>query len=252
MLSQLILWSSIALEILLLIRGLQTRLAFRYPFFFGYVSFVLICEDFLSVVTRHGNRQVYAYTYWVTEFVGVLIGCAVVFEIYREGLAQYPGTARMARNFLGLIFLLAIGKGLVAAVDDPGWWLAANILEIERILRTVQALAIGALVAVSLLYSIRFGRNLRGILFGYGLFVSVLAVCLSFVRLGQHDFWYYAQSASYMAALAAWLSHLWSHSPSAAVEGAGSQLEIDYLRAAAATRRRFQAARGQLAKAVRS
>jgi hypothetical protein len=252
MLSQLIWWSSIALEILLLIRGLQTRLAFRYPIFFSYVAFVLICEDFLSVVMRHWNRQVYAYTYWATEFVGVMIGCAVVFEIYREGLSHYPGTARMARNFLGLIFLLAIAKGLVAAVNDPRWWLVANTIEIERVLRTVQALAIGALVAVSLLYSIRFGRNLRGILFGYGLFVSVLAVCLSFVTLGQHNFWFYAGSASYLVALVAWNSHLWSYSRGAVVETAGSQLEIDYQRVAAATRRRLQAARGQLAKAVRS
>jgi len=239
-----------ALEALLLIRGLQTRLAFRYPLFYSYVSFVLFFEDIASLLVQRWYPHLYAYTFWTTEFIGVVVGCAVVFEVYRISLARYPGTARMARNALVLVFLLAATKGLIAAAHDSRWWLEANTLEIERVLRTMQAFAVAALIAVFLIYSIPFGRNLRGILLGYGLHVSSAAICLAFAPGGGKGFWYYALSGSFPIVVLAWLGHLWSYKESVSTEPVG-QLEIDYQRAAAATRRRLFAARGQLAKVVR-
>jgi peptidoglycan/LPS O-acetylase OafA/YrhL len=164
----------------------------------------------------------------------------------------------MARNALAVIFALALAKALVTAADDPSWWLKANTLEIERILRTVQAVAVAALAGVCLLYAIPFRKNLRGILLGYGLFVGVLAVCLTFVPTQGHDFWWYAYSACYPVALAIWLVHLWSYTenwvpaPTDSSAGADGGSGNAYQRTAAATRRRLQTARGDLVKAVRS
>jgi hypothetical protein len=251
MLSHVIWWSSMALEALLLIRGLQTRLAFRYPLFYMYVCFVLFFEDIPSLLVDRWYSHLYTYTFWITEFIGVVVGCAVVFEVYRISLARYPGTARMARNALVLVFLLAAAKGLVAAAHDSRWWLEAHTLEIERVLRTMQAFAIAALAVVFLIYSIPFGRNLRGILLGYGLHVSSAAFCLAFASGAVKGFWYYALPGSFALVLLVWLGHLWSYKESLSTETSIGQLEIDYQRAAAATRRRLIAARGQLAKAVR-
>jgi hypothetical protein len=158
----------------------------------------------------------------------------------------------MARNELAFVFILGLVKALTAAAGNPRWWLEASTLEIERTLRTVQAIAIVALVALFLLYSISFGRNLRGILLGYGLFIGLRVICLAFVSSEGRDFWFYAYSASYPAALGIWLAHLWSYSESPAPRATADRLENDYQTVAAATRRRLQAARGQLAKAVRS
>jgi hypothetical protein len=121
----------------------------------------------------------------------------------------------------------------------------------ERALRAVQAAAILALVALFLLYSIPFGRNLRGILLGYGLFVGERVVCVTFVSLQTHDFWFYAYSASYLAALSLWLGYLWSYQPTPVPKGS-LQLEYDYQRIAAATRRRLQETSGYLRRVVRS
>ena len=251
MLSHVIWWSSMALEALLLIRGLQTRLALRYPLFFAYISFVFLFEDVLSFLIERWNPQLYSYTFWATEFIGVVIGCGVVLEVYRISLARYPGTARMARNALALVFLLAAAKGFVAAAHDPRWWPQANTLEIERVLRTIQAFAIVALVAVFLIYSIPFGRNLRGILVGYGLHVSLAAICLTFAPGTGKGFWFYGLSASFPFILLTWLVHLWSYQETAVAAPEAGELETDYQRVADATRRGLIAARGQLAKAVR-
>jgi hypothetical protein len=129
--------------------------------------------------------------------------------------------------------------------------LTSTALEIERALRAVQAAAILSLVTLFLLYSIPFGRNLRGILLGYGLFIGERVICLAFVTQQEHNFWFYAYSASYIAALSLWLGHLWSYQPSPEPR-VGVQLENDYQWVAAQTQRRLQDMRGYVRKGVRS
>ena len=253
MLSQSIWWSSIALEILLLVRGLLARVASRYPAFYFYVSFVLL-QDLLSfLVYRWYPPQIYRSVYWTTEFLGVLIGCGIVFEIYRVGLAAYPGAARMARNVLAIVFSTALAKGLADAANDPRWWLEATARDVEIVLRTVQAISLIALVALFLFYSIPFGKNLRGILVGYGLFVSASVVSMNFAPVGVRtfsDFWVYLFPASYLITLSVWTAHLWSYR-AIPVPKETVRIEQEYQRLAAATHRRLQEARGYLAKAVR-
>jgi hypothetical protein len=250
MLGQSIWWGSIALESLLLARGFRSGLAGRFPVFFSYVAFVLM-QDLICLST-YSNQRLYNYSYWTTEFLCVLVGGAVVFEIYKVGLQSAPGTARMARTVLAFIFALALAKAITNAWIDPRWWLQASTLEIERALRAVGALSIFALIALFLFYAIPFGKNLRGILLGYGLFIAVRLITLVFVSEQGKDFWFYAYSASYPVALCIWLGHLWSYNESPAAESLAGRLEADYQRVAAATLRRLQSARGQLARAVRS
>jgi hypothetical protein len=192
--------------------------------------------------------------YWVTEYLGVLIGCGVVFEIYRVGLAEYPGTARMARNLLGLVFLLTITKVLVETWNDPHWWLVATNRELEAVLRTVQAVGLAALVLLFFSYSIPFGRNLRGVLLGYGLFIGESVIWLTFASSGGNrflDIWFYLHPASYFVVLGVWAMHLWSYAPNPEPKRA-VHLEEQYQRIAVATSRRLREGRGYLAKVVRS
>src|SRR6476660_1384501 len=180
MLSQVIWWSGISLEIFLLVRAFTVRLWARYPVFYSYISFVWL-QSLLRFSILHARPNLYPRAYWMTEWLGVMIGCGVVFEVYRVGLAAYRGTARMARNLLGLVFAAAFAKAVAETWNDPHWWLIATTLDVERLLRTVQSLAILALVVLFLFYAIPFGRNLRGILLGYGLFVGLSVIQLTFV-----------------------------------------------------------------------
>jgi hypothetical protein len=156
----------------------------------------------------------------------------------------------MARNALTAVFLIALVKGLLDASN--GWLPASAAVEIELALRTVQAVAILALVALFLLYSIPFGRNLRGILLGYGLFVGERVICLTFVSLQTHNFWFYAYSASYMGALSLWIGYLWSYQPNPQPRADGTNLDDEYQKIATATQRWLQGMRGYLRRAVRS
>src|SRR5579864_2022012 len=240
MLSTFIWASSPVLEALLLLRGWKCGLLRRYPIFYAYISFVLL-QGLPRFVAYRKGEDAYNYTYWTTEYLGVAIGCVVVYEIYRIALQSYPGAARIARNFLMFVFAMAFAKGLASAPDFHQWLAEATALDVERIVRTVQGLAIIALVTLFLAYSIPFGKNLRGILLAYSLFIGWRIICLTFVSAQGRDFWFYAYSAAYVVVLSLWLAHLWSYHPVPAAETRG-HLERDYHLVAAATRRRFREA----------
>ena len=249
MLTELIWSSSIALEIAVLVRGLRSKLAYRLPIFYAYLSFVALQE-----ITRflfQWNKRAYPVIYWVTEFLGLAIGSLVIFEIYKVSLRAYPGAARMARNALVFVFLTAVAKGLADVATSGTWQPASTALQMERALRTVQAAAILALVTLFLVYSIPFGRNLRGILLGYGLFIGQRVIVLTFMPPQGHHFWFYAYSSVYVVTLVVWLVHLWAYEPSPEPSTA-VPLEREYQTIAAATQRRLHAVRVYVRKSVRS
>jgi len=253
MLGQFIWWSSIAIEAVILARALSGRLLKQYPAFYAYVLFVCT-QSLLRFSIYHARPQMYRKAFWITEWLGVLAGCAVVFEIYRVGLRAYPGTARLARNLLAFVFLLALLKATVETGNNPLWWSTASTLDLELALRVVQALALLALVVLFLFYAIPFGRNLRGILLGYGLFLGESVVWLSFTPRTSENFrafWSHLQAGSYSVVLLVWALHLWSYVPNPEPK-VSVRLEAQYQRMAASTSRRLQEARGYLAKAVRS
>lgn len=252
MLSQAIWWSGITIEAVLLARGLFGKLLKQYPAFYSYLLFVWL-QSLLRFSVHYARPQLYSKVYWLTEWLGVLAGCAVVFEIYRVGLRAYPGTARLARNLLTFVLLLAFVKATVETGNNPQWWSATPAFDLELALRVVQALALVALVALFLFYAIPFGRNLRGILLGYGLFLGESVVWLSFVPRTSESFrafWSHIHTSSYFIVLVVWVLHLWSYAPNPEPKTA-VLLEEQYQRMAAITSRRLQEARGYLARAVR-
>jgi hypothetical protein len=145
-------------------------------------------------------------------------------------------------------------KTVVSTLNVPLWWRNATPAQVEGVLRVCQLLAILSLAVLFLFYSIPFGKNLRGILLGYGFFVCWSVICLALVNVGSARFssvWSYTYSFSYLVSLFVWTMHLWSYQPNPVPDRA-IPLEQEYLRVAAATQRRLHDARGYLAKAVGS
>ena len=253
MLTQFIWWIGIGLEILLIGRALHAKLFTRYPVFYGYISFVLAQSLLRFAVYQWQGPQGRAYNrvYWTTELLGLILGSYLVFEIYRVALAGYPGTARMARNVLGFLLAMAVARVIAAFWADALFTPETTMLQMERALRTFQAISVAALVALFVFYSIPFGRNMRGILLGYSVFIAERVISLTFVQPTGRDFWFYAYSASYPVVLIVWAAHLWSYQPSPENQRS-PQLEQEYQMIAAATQRRLREARGYLRKVVRS
>jgi hypothetical protein len=247
MLTMAIWWMGILLEALLLVRGLQQKLLRRFPVFYAYILFVFL-QEFLRFCAYRWFVGHYSQAYWGTEFFSLVIGSAVIFEIYRVALRPFPGAATVARALLCIVFAFVFLKALAnTAFSLPSWFAQASEY-LERDLRIVQGLAILALVILFVWYAIPFGKNLMGILFGYSVFVAMSILQLTLLpHLPDRilDLWSYLQPASYLLVLVLWLGALWAEYPVLKAE-ASVQLEDDYASLLASTRAQLRRLRARL------
>lgn len=238
---------------LLLVRGVQASLVHRFPIFYFYVLFVLV-DDFLRFAINRWYPELYFDVYWVTQFLCFVIGSAVIFEVYRVALRPFPGAAKVARYALLLIFGIVFAKALAGVSGDLFLWFAQTCEDLEWNLRIVQGLAILTLLALFLWYAIPFGKNLKGILTGYGLFVglSILQFTMLHYSWGNITrYWSYAQPVSYQVVLAVWARTLWSGCPEPETSQAAA-LDADYQELVACTRSQLDRALARIGWVARA
>ena len=248
-----VLWvAALGLETALLLRAFQEDFLKRYRLFYLYLGWVLI-SDLSLILLYYVLPKVYPYAYWSNQFLSVAVGCCVVWEAYKVALAGYPGAARMARNVLAFMFILAITRILVKAWNSPKWIPGRTTLETERDLRIVQLALLIGLVALLACYAIPLGRNLLGIIYGYGLFIATSVAHLTLRDYLGNNFqraWQYIQPICYLVVLLMWCATLWSYAP--VPEPANEpQLEADYESLVVATKKKVDSARSYVFKAMR-
>ena len=252
MLTQVI-WLAVAgLEVALLFRGLRTRTLSKYPLFYSYILFVFLDES-VRFFAYHNLPGDYERIYWTTQFLSLLVGCSIIFEIYRAGLRNFPGTARIARNLLLFVFAMVFAKAIVNALDGLPILAKDSSLLLERDLRVVQSCALIALVIAFLFYAIPLSRNLRGIMLGYGIFLgSSIAQLTIMNRLGERILavWFYLQPVSYLIVLTVWAAALWNYGKQPTIDRT-IRLERDYRILRQRTLSRLRRSRAALDKAVR-
>ena len=240
------------LESALLVRALQIGSLRRYKFFYLYVTWVLVRDLSLFPIYRF-RADYYVNAYWYSQFLSVLLGCGVVWEVYRLTLSRYSGVARMARNVLAFVFILSASRILANAWNDANWLPAKTAFDAERDLRVVQITVLFGLIVLLAYYAIPTGRNLKGILLGYAVFLATSVGHLSLrTSLGHAfpGFWQYLQPAAYISVLLVWCGSLWHWAPLPESDEP-TNLEEDYQSLLAATRRRLAAAGDYVERSVR-
>jgi hypothetical protein len=246
-------WGGIALEFFLLMRAVRKRLYSLYPTFYTYLGWLLVVS-IISFFVYTLREDLYRAFYWHTEFVTILLAYGVLLEIYRNALRNYAGAWRLARAALFVIFGAVVVKVLFRAFRAGFQPFAMTTEDLERNLRMVQGVLILVLIGVLLYYAIPIGRNLKGLLVGYGLFVSASVIDLALTwQLHRQIFrhlWQYFYSGAYDLALIVWCFALWSYEPSPQPE-MPTAIERHYDVLAQTTRRLLVAARGYLMRAVR-
>lgn len=243
---------TLVLEAVLLLQALRRGLFRQYTLFYAYLACVLLVSLFLLVIYL-AEPNYYAPLYWSGEFVGVVMGCGVVWEIYRQALGRFPGAARMARNVLLLILLMVVSKVSANTWNGAILWPVGTVVEVERDLRAVQAMVLIGLVIIIAFYRIPLGQNLWGMMLGYGFFIGTNVILLALRVLLGDSFqtgWYYLQPLSYVAVLCIWCVTLWSYN-TAPVAKTEPKIEQDYQLLAEATRKGLLQARAYLGRALR-
>jgi hypothetical protein len=248
-----LLWGTgTTLEGLLLFRSIKERMFSSYPAFYVYLSYIFL-ESFVDSYVYLFQPARYVKFYWYTQFLSVALGYGAIWEIFRQALKHYPGAARMARSVLAIIFFLVFSKVLFGALTSPLLLLARTTAELERSFRIVQAALLMAIMSLLAYYAIPVGRNLKGMIAGYGLFIGVSVIILtlrSYLGDSFQPVWQYLPAITYYVVLLIWCFTLWSYQPNPRPEPEVG-IERHYQLLAARTTGLLVQMRGLLAKAIR-
>jgi hypothetical protein len=244
--------AAIGLETVPLLRGVRTRSIRHFAVFYSYL-FIVLMSDLINLTVYFRWPREYPYVYWSSEHFAVLIGCALVWEVYRIAFARYPGAARISRDVLLFLFIVAAARIAVKAWNNAKWIPERSTLETDLDLRVIQVVLLLALVALFAYYAIPLGRNLKAIIYGYGFFLvtNVTGLTLRY-QLGDsfQRAWQYFQQSSYFVVLLVWCWGLWRYRPVPQPEREPA-LEADYERLIRETKSRLQLARSRLLRGMR-
>lgn len=244
-------WVGLCLEIGLVFRALRQGLFLRYPTFFSYLSLVALV-DLVRYYTYYYNFGSYNGLYWPSQFISLIVGYGVILEILHLTLARHPGAARLARNLVLLIFFLIFAYVGFKALSNPQWTPATTNAELERDLRAAQIAVLAGIVGVIAYFRIPLGKNLKGIVSGYGLFLasSVITLALrSYAGASFEKTWVITQPFVYLICLFLWSFTLWSYHPNP-LPRTGPELS-DYSEYSASARTVLASVRSNLGKVAR-
>jgi hypothetical protein len=215
-----LLWiAGIALELVILFRFLKCRLFAHYPFFFAYMAIVCFFSAALTPVYQY-HRGLYPQFYWLSEFLSLLAGFAVLFEIVQKSFQRYPGARKFATTVLVMMFAILCGYFVFRLLPSSPT-VYKGFSGLEKDFRTVQALTLCGVLIVISYYRIDVGRNLLGIMVGLGFYVGSIILSnelRSHIGPAFDAEWKAIQPYTYLASLLIWTFALWSYAPAAAPE----------------------------------
>jgi hypothetical protein len=212
----LLLWpAGMTLEFLLLVRSVRTKTLTKYLYFYAYIFCVFGVSAGLYI-GRSLSPAFYDAWYWPTQFATLAIGFAVVLEIVRQALAAYPGAERVARLTSCAVFAMMFCYVEWHVASRTEWSTVAATVELERDLRVIEALVLATVLAIVFYYRIGLGKNVTGMIVGFGAYVGVSLTTLalrSFLGPRFNAGWGDLQTTSYFFALIVWTATLWTYSP---------------------------------------
>jgi hypothetical protein len=246
-----ILWAAgIALESLILLRFLKCRLFRHFPLFFAYMALVWSSTLILLPLYR---SSAYANAYWALEFLALLAGFGVLLELIQKSFEGYAGAKRFSTAVLTAMFAVLFAYCIYKVAIAPPGTVYENFSDLERDFRAVQALALTGFLVVIAYYRIDVGKNLKGIVCGFGLFVGSIVLSNALRGYAGPSFnaaWNVIQPYTYFVALLIWVVALWSYAPAPApdrtIESGG-----DYEIFARETKKRLGVIRAEVGRAER-
>lgn len=229
--------TAVGLEAVILFRGLRTKLPQRYRFFYYYIASLILIEG-LRFLCYSLVPTSYAAFYWRTELVRIIASYTVIFEIFKRALRHSSGVARIAQEWLLVVFVLALTYAASDLLHGGVSSIPRAIADLGRYLLYVEGVLLLAMLWLFGRYRISFGRNLLGLTIGYSLLIALDVVNLAFLSTpgnGSSIGLRRLIPITHLITLTIWCVTLWSPQPEP-LPAPESAIERDYALVAAKTR----------------
>jgi hypothetical protein len=228
MLSQIIWVSGTGAALAIVIRAVAGGWYRKCPVFLAYIGWAGI-SSVVGYCVFHWWLPLYSVYYWSAEFVGLMLGFGVTWELSDRILRPYPAIRRAASFLLSLVLVVTLFNAILNQFESSSGRYEITTLDVECYFRIAQAILMAALTLVLYHYRIPLGRGLGSVFFGFGFYIAVSVIGLAarshFGGQIQH-YWQLAQQCSYAAVSVIWLRGLWR--PEASPPGESAQEPAEY------------------------
>ncbi|MGD0402890.1 MAG: hypothetical protein ABSB66_06810 [Candidatus Acidiferrales bacterium] len=215
--------------------------------FYSYLLTVLVTSVFLQIVRHIVSTPVYGPLYWRLDLVTLALGCGVIVDIPGHVFGGHVSLKRFTQWVAILTFGAIFLAFAIHVAFLPNWKPVANAAELERDLRIAQAIPLLSIVFLTGYYGIEIGKNMKGLILGFGVYAGVSIVLLTlglFIGAQFSPVWKIVVPLSYIAALSIWTVALWSYEPASA--SPPEPTDIDYRKLAGRTQQALGSIQEQL------
>jgi hypothetical protein len=172
--------AGLTLQLLLAVVLLAKKMWGKFPLFLVYSVTNLFEAIVLYILLPH--RLAYFYTYVVFQTITIMLGVAVIYEIFKYLFSLYPGLRRVARlNLYVAVFILLLLAAAVLYAHAP---IGKNgvvraVLVAEEAARVLEVGLVTMLFAFSGLFGLHWRQPVFGITLGLGVFAVAKLLVLT-------------------------------------------------------------------------
>lgn len=170
-----LLWvAGIACQAMLAVVLLYKRVWKTFPVFSWYFGVNFAATVFIYLFRHHA--ALYFYTYWLVEAFGIVLGFAVVYEIFATVFSGHAGLRRLATVTFKwvLAFLLVIGIVVLLKQAPLGFrGVTSAVLIVEEATRIIEVGLLMCLFLLASAFGLHWRQQVFGIALGLGFFIAV-------------------------------------------------------------------------------
>ena len=208
---------SIGIQVLLTGVVLAKKMWVRVPVFSGYVVFNLVGATATYVAAQAAqsakDAMPYFYTYWICEAIGIVLGLAVVRELFMNLFSPHAGLRNLATMIfrVAVIVLLVLALGVIYAQSANARGITNGVLLAAEAARIVEVGLIMFLFLSSSAFGLHWRQNVFGIALGLGMFAAVELVTVTLighVNANTKQALSLVRGISFSSSLLIWLGYL--------------------------------------------
>lgn len=213
--------TAVALEFGAVLILLRKSLWRHYPFFSAYAVWLLAANSAIFATdiwsrSPQVSPGLYAAVYWHIDSIDIVLRLLVIWEVFRQTFPRKSGLNRSLSKGLGIAALALLTLACATLWGYQNYTSLRSIhLALDRSFGFVQAIMILGTLAMARYYGVTFGRNIRGIAFGFGGWASILTANSAMVDLTDsfRHFGDYLRPLSFVLMLIVWIWALWVYEP---------------------------------------
>ena len=202
---------SIVLQVLLAMVVLTKRTWRSYPAFSAYVFFTLFGVAVSSLFNRGGRG--YFYTFWACEAIGIVLGLAVVREVFTKLFSPHPALRKLATVVfrVAVVALVVLACAVYYGESGKALGFSRGIMLAEEAARIVELGLIMFLFLSSSAFGLHWRQNEFGIALGLGTCAAVELFNVTLINHVSHEaaqIFNLVRSLSFNLSLFIWLDYL--------------------------------------------